>query len=198
VPLSAVVLYNYDVIAGGNVTVHFPGIPTTGPIPGLTHYQGVRGVWGKLGPEVSVPLLGETRIVDKELIGVFGVRSQTVMGQITDGTSNTLMFGEAPGTIGYAAVGTTIRQNGFVAGVAWAGNGTLPTFYGLDGSAFHDSSVPDRYDTHLAAFGSVHAGEIVPFCFVDGSVQQLNKSMDQRVLYALSTIRGGDVVGESD
>jgi hypothetical protein len=196
VPLSGFVMYNHDVMLGGEITVHAPGIQVTGGIPGLTHYQGVRGVWGKLGPGMSVRLLGEVRVVDKELIGMFTVRSQTVAGRITDGASNTLMFGEAPGTIGYAAVGTPIRRNGFLAGVAWAGTGTLPTFYGLDASSFNDSSTPGVYDTHFAAFGSVHSGDIVPFCFVDGSVQQLNEAIDLGVLYALSTIRGGEVVGE--
>jgi hypothetical protein len=52
------------------------------------------------------------------------------------------------------------------------------------------------YDTHFAAFGSIHAGDIVPYSFVDGSVQPLKKSIDLGVLYALSTIRGGEIAAE--
>jgi len=195
VPVSGIILYNYDVIVGGRLSVRSSGIPVSGGIPGLTHYQGVRGVWGKLGPGVSVPLLGQIRVVDKELVGVLGVRSQTVTGRITDGSSRTLMFGEAPGTIGDARLATAARQTGFIAGVAWAGNGTLPAFYGLDASEFNDSG-DGTYETHFAAFGSVHTGDIVPFCFIDGSVQQLNEAIDLQVLYALATISGGELVRE--
>ena len=40
------------------------------------------------------------RNVNNELIGVFSVRSKTHLAKVTDGTSHTLMFGEAPGTAG--------------------------------------------------------------------------------------------------
>jgi prepilin-type processing-associated H-X9-DG protein len=196
VPASRVMIFNFDLIYSGIVALQPVTIPTTAAIPGLTHYQGVRGVLGKLSPSYSVTLLGERRVVDKELIGVFGVRSQTTIAQISDGTSQTLIFGEAPGTIGAADLDHTGRQNGFLAGVAWAGNATLPVYSGLDASRFNNSIVPGQYDTHYITFGSVHSGGIVPFCYADGSVRQLHKTIDLRTLYALATMRGEEAITE--
>jgi prepilin-type N-terminal cleavage/methylation domain-containing protein len=89
--------------------------------------------------------------------GIFTNRSQTSLGQIPDGTSNTLLLGEWTGG----------RVNGERYTLAsWMGIGAIPTWGGLprDGQ---DPLKPVQFD-------SKHPG-IVQFGFADGSVRSLRK-----------------------
>jgi prepilin-type N-terminal cleavage/methylation domain-containing protein/prepilin-type processing-associated H-X9-DG protein len=81
--------------------------------------------------------------------GIFYNNSKTKLTTIMDGTSNTLMFGEALGDQG--------AQYSF----SWMGSTAQPTAWGLL------SGQPHWYE-----FSSRHTG-IVNFCFGDGSVRSL-------------------------
>jgi prepilin-type N-terminal cleavage/methylation domain-containing protein/prepilin-type processing-associated H-X9-DG protein len=87
--------------------------------------------------------------------GIFTNRSQTSLTRITDGTSNTLMLGEADGG----------RENGTrMYHGAWMGIGAMPTWGGLPRG---------REDWMFAThFSGPHPG-VVQFCFADGSVRLL-------------------------
>jgi prepilin-type N-terminal cleavage/methylation domain-containing protein len=148
---------------------------------GLTHYQAVAGIFGKVGEEYSVNGL----VNDEHMVGVFTTRSKISAGRIADGMSKILMFGEAPGTI---------NAGGYADGIAWIGTATLPTLFGLDPADQDDSPSGARYQTHWGYFGSVHLGDVVPFVYGDGSVHALAKNVDWTVLGALSTIDGGETV----
>ncbi|QDU55820.1 DUF1559 domain-containing protein [Aeoliella mucimassa] len=173
-------------------------MPTGGAL-GLTHYQGVSGVYGQPGPNLKViGDDGNTYDVEKDLTGVFGVRSKTKLAQVTDGTSNTMMFGEAPGSIGSSFWDAANNQvtGGFSQGIAWAGTCVLPTYLGLDVSQEQDwapAGQPADYDTKWSYFGSLHTG-VVQFCFVDGSVHSLSRDIDKSLFKAMSTMRGGETV----
>src|SRR5262249_782576 len=87
--------------------------------------------------------------------GIFSNRSQTSLGQITDGTSNTLLLGENYGGNDHG------RR---LALPCWMGLGVLPTWGGLP---------PGGEDWLYAGdFNSKHPG-VVQFCFADGSVRSL-------------------------
>jgi prepilin-type processing-associated H-X9-DG protein len=43
--------------------------------------------------------------------------------------------------------------------------------------------------------GSPHSG-VVQFAFADGSVRAISVDVDEKILEALATIRGGEVVGD--
>jgi prepilin-type N-terminal cleavage/methylation domain-containing protein len=155
---------------------------------GLTHYLGVAGVYGRLGDLLPINgILG-----DGHLVGVFTTRSKTRIGAVEDGASRTLMFGEAPGSVGNNIRGLFYPGpfNDWVVGYSWAATGVLPVVYGLDASRENDRpNIGARYDAAWGYFGSLHPA-IVPFAFVDGSVQPLAKSIDIQTFYDLSTMRG--------
>ncbi|MEN1678073.1 MAG: DUF1559 domain-containing protein [Planctomycetota bacterium] len=167
---------------------------------GQTHYMGCTGVWGWMGPTLDFDIGYGPQSVSKDLIGVFGPRSKTRLGQITDGTSNTIMFGEAPGTIGSRVPlrpDTTDTADGLVVANMWAGWGTLPSSHGLDPSRENNfRGLGEVYDTMWLYYGSVHPG-VVQFCFADGSLRGLTRETDLVAFETLST-RGNGETGFED
>ena len=120
---------------------YFPGtLPA-----GRTNYASVAGALG------NVSTSGDTYY--GQWVGIYYRGSQTTMNSITDGTSQTLAFGE---TIG----GTNQGARDFVA--SWIGMGAMPTAW--------DLLNPSQW----FAFGSNHA-MVVQFAMGDGSVQRLTK-----------------------
>jgi prepilin-type processing-associated H-X9-DG protein len=89
--------------------------------------------------------------------GILTDRSQVSLAQVTalDGTSQTLLFGEA---LGDSPKGTTNFT------YAWMGCGSLPTAWGLQ----------DDNGTGWYNFGSRHTS-VVNFCWGDGSVRGCRK-----------------------
>jgi prepilin-type N-terminal cleavage/methylation domain-containing protein/prepilin-type processing-associated H-X9-DG protein len=83
--------------------------------------------------------------------GVYYANSRTKIVSITDGTSNTIGFGET-----LAGTATGVRDFA----VTWFGAGSMPTAWGL-------TNTPDWYN-----FSSRHQG-IVNFAFCDGSVRPI-------------------------
>jgi hypothetical protein len=99
-------------------------------------------------------------------------RSKETMGHVLDGTSNTLMFGEALG-----GRNGTLREFAHT----WMGSGALPTAWGL-------TDAKDREER----FSSWHPG-IVQFCFVDGSVRPLATTIADGMLTRLGGIADGEM-----
>jgi hypothetical protein len=94
-----------------------------------------------------------------QYIGLFTDRSKNSLGQVLDGTSNTLLFGETRGG------NSRNRRTAF----SWMGCGSLPTNWGLPPSPYED----------YYQFSSAHVG-VVRFCFADGSVRALKQWNDPR------------------
>lgn len=118
--------------------------PDNPPSLGKTSYLGCGGLAGR----------GTSAYWDR-YEGIFSNRSTIAMTQITDGTSNTLLFGEIDGG----------REDGRTQyHVSWAGVGAMPTWGGL----------PRGGEEYMFAvhFSSQHSG-LVHFCFADGSVRRL-------------------------
>jgi hypothetical protein len=116
-----------------------PPAPLTGSW-GYTNYMGVAGYFGTGYPNFR---------------GIFFDRSTTKITAITDGTSNTLMFGETVGDVG-ASLNWT-----------WMGAGVLPTGFGIP---------VDPNKAIWPQFSSFHTG-VVQFCFGDGSVRALRAGL---------------------
>jgi hypothetical protein len=197
-PSVSINLMNYGKLSGGFPVVEFSTITKTPEEMqlGLTHYQGIPGIWGPAGPYDYFLSSGPRK--NEELLGVFGIRSKTRLGQVTDGTSQTLMFGEAPGSVvtnvnELFPEGSRAVVSGFTRGNAWAGFGTLPTLIGLNVSYESGKPAGSSYETKWGYYGSLH-GDIVQFCFVDGSVHSLTKDVNIDTYHAMSTMQAQDVV----
>ncbi len=152
--------------AGNTGTITMSGW-TVGSTPtlGRTNYLGVAGGMGKTASSWD------------SWIGVFSNRSKTKFGDIIDGMSNTLMFGEVTGNW---------TDNGKPTGRLWSftwNNGPLPTAWRLGGTDAHA----------YYKFNSLHAGKVVNFAVADGSIQAISPSIDRDVYLFLTSMADGRV-----
>jgi prepilin-type N-terminal cleavage/methylation domain-containing protein/prepilin-type processing-associated H-X9-DG protein len=126
---------------------------------GRTNYIGCGGYLGPNGPYE----------------GIYFANSQTKITTITDGTSNTIAFGES-------LFGTATGSRDYVC--TWFGAGTMPTAWGL-------TNTPDWYN-----FSSRHTG-IINFAFADGSVRPITVSANYSMFVYASGMNDGQVINYS-
>jgi prepilin-type N-terminal cleavage/methylation domain-containing protein/prepilin-type processing-associated H-X9-DG protein len=138
--------------AAGTVMYYFPGVSDLGK----TNYTGVAGPGWDHGTLRAPSSLNATY---RPYTGVFNNRSKVVLGNIYDGTSNTLMFGEGRG----GSDSSGIRDFQWT----WVGTGAIATFRGICDGPPGSATAPN-----WAGFSSYHAG-VVQFAFADGSVRGL-------------------------
>jgi len=131
----------------------------TSKLFGLTNYVGVTGFWADMPGYESRK-------------GIFYNRSKTRFSEITDGTSQVLMFGEyAKGDI----VGKPYVEQ------TWMASGPMSAADGLGGS-------------YARQFNSAHEG-VVQFALADGSVRPISVNIDKQTWYQLCQMQDGEVVG---
>jgi prepilin-type N-terminal cleavage/methylation domain-containing protein/prepilin-type processing-associated H-X9-DG protein len=120
--------------------------------------------------------------------GIFYMNSSVRITDITDGTTNTLLFGERsrlnlPATSNSQALGGWAWCNQFA-----QEDNTMNTSEPMEGVLTHD----------LNQFGSQHSGgSISNFTFADGSVKALQKTISIVVFQRLSARSDGNVVDAS-
>jgi prepilin-type N-terminal cleavage/methylation domain-containing protein/prepilin-type processing-associated H-X9-DG protein len=117
--------------------------------------------------------------------GIFYMNSSVKIASITDGTSNTFMFGERSRK-NLPATSTSQSLGGW----AWA------NYYAQEDNTMNASEPIEGFAVHdLNQFGSLHsAGDISNFCFADGSVKSVRKSVDIVTLQRLAAIADGQVI----
>ena len=151
----------FGTCAGGSCTVE-TYLFGAGNNFGLTSYLGVAGSRGA----GSLGYVGGSEQFDpyyKRYAGIFDNRTSTSIGQIPDGTSNTLMFGEAIGNDD----GTTLYR------YTWMSFGAMGTYRGLGGPTANAQN-----PVTWGQFSSRHPGGVL-FCFADGSVRSLRRDGTQ-------------------
>ena len=113
--------------------------------------------------------------------GVFGANGTCTMANIKDGSSNTLMIGEAAGA-----------GKGTYNGAFWAGENIQDVLDGINGV---HTAIGGTYPTpangglYVAGFSSCHPGGC-NFTMADGSACFLSQNINQNVLSALATRDG--------
>jgi prepilin-type N-terminal cleavage/methylation domain-containing protein len=145
--------WTYD--SGSSFTINARGYGS--PQFGATSYLGVAGGGGDVTLGGWAPYKG-----------IFFNNSKSTFASVTDGSSNTLFFGESLG--GPRSKGP--RSMTFT----WMAAGAMPTAWGLGNTVAIPSSGPLN-DIGWYQFGSKHPG-IVNFARADGSVKSISRTVD--------------------
>jgi len=123
-------------------------------------------------------------------VGVYQTNATTKITSISDGTSNTIGFGET--------LAGTVKGTRDLA-LMWPGSGTMPAAWGLpsDGGTVYpgvNNNNPEFPDWNM--FSSRH-GPIVNFAFCDGSVRPIVKGCDRQTFINAAGMQDGNVVNFS-
>jgi prepilin-type processing-associated H-X9-DG protein len=116
--------------------------------------------------------------------GIYYVNSRTRVADITDGTSNTLAFGEYLG--GLHNDGSRDFET------SWMGGGWQATFWGLQ-----PIYGPEANDYFNGQFQSEHPGGVVNFAFADGSVRGISTTVDFTAFVCASGMQDGQAYSAS-
>ncbi len=162
----------------GDAHVQLLGIyfedPATNAAMARTHYLGVAGKQGAMDDSNATADLLPCFEQEHSYRGMFTNRSENRMRHVKDGTSKTLLYGEAVG--GFAPdlnVDFTY---------SWMGTGIMPTRAGLG-------------DNEWWRFSGKHSS-ICQFANTDGSVISVSVDIEDEVLWSMSGIQDGSVNGE--
>jgi prepilin-type N-terminal cleavage/methylation domain-containing protein len=153
-----------DPRASGVVLFYFPEASNPGISSlGRTNYAGVAGTsFSDATTKAAASGPGANYAIFE---GIFTNRSKTRVTDITDGSSNTLMFGEGLG--GSFPGGRDFEWT-------WIGVGAVPTFQGIQaGQSVVNGGNPSVSNPTWSSFNSAHEA-VVNFCFGDGSVRGLH------------------------
>lgn len=140
---------------------------------GWTNYIGCSG-------DVKI---GETVVAEA---GILYAASRVRISWITDGTSNTILIGEAVG-------GTVNFDEGAFGGAAHKRHSFMANGIGSEWGFFEDVEGDDQ-DTSIFVFSSRHAGPVANFAFADGSVKGIAKKIDIGLLSRMMTRAGGESI----
>jgi prepilin-type processing-associated H-X9-DG protein len=172
--------------------------PNFGHEMGRTNYLGMGGAYGKVDPSDNVdPTFHYTKWWP--YTGIYYMSSKTKIGDITDGTSNTIAFGEYVGVHNgnYSAEGYPGGSRDLV--FTWMGGGWTDSKYGL--APVYDPTGNWRKpstgtDYVYQQWSSNHTG-IVNFAFADGSVRPIGKTADFNSWIYASGMQDGTVLNLS-
>ncbi len=169
--VGEVYAYQFSTAGFGRVTSGTATQPDVSTV-GRTNYLGVAGRIGKA-------------VVNNwaTWAGVFDNRSETRFGSITDGLSNTLMFGEVTGEW------TSINpRRGRARSISWATGALCTEGMRATYETFNNGDVSKLY-----RFSSMHPGNIINVTMGDGSVKTLSLNLTETALFDLSGMADGAI-----
>jgi prepilin-type processing-associated H-X9-DG protein len=122
--------------------------------------------------------------------------SQSKLRSITDGTSNTIMFGEVSGGPRRFNRNIDVGDNSGSFGHVGSWNRVLLIKMSEDGTALYGGNCLINCTNYAGLnFKSFHSGGVVQMTMCDGSVQAISESIDIDTLYRLFAAQDGLVVG---
>jgi prepilin-type N-terminal cleavage/methylation domain-containing protein/prepilin-type processing-associated H-X9-DG protein len=177
-------------------------VPNFGHEWGRTNYIGCGGAYGKVDPSdngpPSAPLFNYKNW--GAYTGIYYMNSKTTIPSISDGTSNTIAFGEYTGTHNgtYASQGFPGGSREFV--ITWMGAGWMGSRWGISPSynPVGESSSPGvGTDFQWRQYSSNHTA-IVNFAFADGSVHAISRTADFNTFIYATGAQDGAVLNQSN
>jgi prepilin-type N-terminal cleavage/methylation domain-containing protein/prepilin-type processing-associated H-X9-DG protein len=156
-------------------------VPGYGAELGRSNYLGVGGAFGVVPPLDPTP----AHAAWVPFTGIYYGSSRTRTTDVTDGTSNTLAFGEY--------LGGLFNDGSRSTEPSWMGAGWLATKWGLQ-----PIYGPQQNDYHFLQFQSKHPGGAVNFAFADGSVRSISQNVAFKVYIYASGKSDGEVFDHSD
>ncbi len=175
------------------------GIPSRSPVTYTANASGDRVEDRNSGEPGSV---GETGV---NQTGVFFDRSRIRIGDITDGTSNTVAVGEVPTNFDQSfpgAGGNEFLDHFAIGSPNIDGDGPLPPgdfseFVGSTAVEFNLFFRPTGVDGDMMtlSYGSYHSGG-AHLLLADGSTRFVSDTIDATIRQAIGTRNGGEVVGD--
>ena len=163
----------------GYIWIDYLPIPPTSSIQfGRSNYIGCAGAKGN-DPDTSNSDFAKWGAYK----GIYYMNSTTRMADISDGSSNTIAFGET-------LSGTSMTPRDFV--LLWFGAGSLGTRWGLQ-----YTNGPNNNDVDWYQYSSRHTGGIIQFAFADGSVRPITVAGDFWTYVYASGMQDGTVVNFS-
>jgi prepilin-type N-terminal cleavage/methylation domain-containing protein/prepilin-type processing-associated H-X9-DG protein len=201
IPLPDIATFNTQVRPVVIQTFLCPSSPTPPTLVGATFTTSMTNYMGITGRQRSE----WSTIGDQGVIGVFPSTNKVKIASITDGTSNTIAFGERPPSTDLQ-YGWGLRGAPDLDNVHWArytASDTIPTGYGVDEAGvacpfpmfFQAPRSPSPSRCDLFHLWSYHTGG-GNFAMGDGSVRFLQYSAGTTTVIDMSTRAGGEVVRE--
>jgi len=126
-----------------------------------------------------------------QLIGPYYMNSKTTFGDIQDGTSNTIAFGET-------LAGNDARAGARDFRLSWMGAGSMPTRYGIyNRPPLPTDGSPGYFAGRWYNFSSKHAA-VINFGYCDGSVHSIRRGCDYGTWLLAGGMADGQVVNPGD
>jgi prepilin-type N-terminal cleavage/methylation domain-containing protein/prepilin-type processing-associated H-X9-DG protein len=147
-----------------------PGAPDFGHLLGRSNYIGCAGGLGANNGGNGNEQAGGWDLYK----GIYFQNSQTRIGDVMDGTSNTIAFGET--LAGNGGKGQPVNFH-----LSWPGAGCMPTAWGIQ-------EPPEFYRY------SSHHTSVINFAFADGSVRPITKAANYAQFIYASGMQDGKVI----